>query len=108
MSARLNLRRLMWAGYNGGSVLKGADPQRVIVALQQRFDVVVVTLMQGPLNFELCCYDQNERQRLKVRYGWMGNGWQYEPVAVRQRQRRPRRNPGDVVYRPDGSYTVAA
>lgn len=105
MSARLNLRRLMWVGYNGGSTLKGADPQRVISALQQRFDVVP-TLRQGAMNFELRCYDQEGRQRLAIRYGWAGNGWRYEPVAIRQR--RPRRQAGDVVYQPDGSYTVAA
>lgn len=103
----MNLQRLMYAGYYGGSVLKGQPPQIVSNALEQRFDVVT-RRVGGALDFEMRCYEPEGRMRLKVRYGWMGNGWQYEPVAVRVNQPMPARQPGDVVYHRDGSWRVAA
>lgn len=102
----MNLMRLMYAGYFGGSTMKGEPPQRVIDALTQRFDVVTA-YVGGYYDRELRCYEPEGRLRLKVRYGWFGNGWKYEPVAVRKNQ-RPARKPGDVIYNRDGSYRVAA
>lgn len=106
MSARrVSLRRLMWAGYYGGSVLKGRAPQIVQSALEQRFDVVT-RRVGGLLDFEFRCYDPGGRCRMVVKYGWMGNGWVYEPMAVRTKA--PLRRSGDVIYHQDGSWRVAA
>ena len=102
----MNLQRLMYSGYYGGSVLKGQPPQIVLNALTQRFDVVT-RRVEGALDFELRCYQPEGDLRMKIRYGWMGNGWVYEPVAVR-RNRPVTRQPGDVIYHSDGSYRVAA
>lgn len=98
---KLNLNRLMYAGYYGGSTLKGADPDRLISALARRFDVVGV-YSAGLYDRELRCYQPEGDLRLRVQYRWIGNGWQYQPLAVPRR--RPVRRPGDVVYQPDGSF----
>lgn len=102
---KLNLSRLMYAGYAGGSTLKGADPDRLISALARRFDVVSC-YAPGLYDRELRCYQPEGDLRLRVQYRWTGNGWQYQPLAVRHHH--PARRPGDVVYRPDGSFSVAA
>lgn len=102
----MNLMRLMYAGYYGGSVLKGRSPQTVIDALTRRFDVVT-RRVGGALDFEMRCYEPEGRMRMKIRYGWIGTGWVYEPVAVR-RNRPIQRQPGDVIYNRDGSYRVTA
>ena len=102
----MNLQRLMYAGYYAGSVLKGRPPQIVLNALEQRFDVVT-RRVDGALDFELRCYEPEGDLRMKIRYGWMGTGWVYEPVAVR-RNRPVTRQPGDVIYNRDGSWRVAA
>lgn len=104
----MNLKRLMYAGYYGGSVLKGQPPQIVLNALTRRFDVVTRRVGGAHLDFEMRCYEPEGRMRMKIRYGWMGNGWQYEPVAGRVNRPLPRRQPGDVIYNRDGSYRVAA
>ena len=103
----MNLQRMMYSGYYGGSVLKGQPPQIVIDALTRRFDVVT-RRVDGALDFELRCYEPEGRLRMKIRYGWMGTGWVYEPVAVRRNRPRPARQPGAVVYHRDGSWRVAA
>lgn len=102
----MNLQRLMYSGYYGGSVLKGRPPQVVIDALAEKFDVVNV-YASGALSRELRCYEPEGRMRMKIRYGWIGTGWVYEPVAVR-RNRPIQRQPGDVIYNRDGSYRVTA
>jgi hypothetical protein len=102
----MNLKRLMYAGYYGGSVIKGEPPKIVIDALAEKFDVVNV-YVSCALSRELRCYEPEGRMRMKIRYGWMGTGWVYEPVAVR-RNRPVTRQPGDVIYNRDGSWRVAA
>ena len=101
----MNLQRLMYAGYWGGSVLKGRPPQVVIDALTTRFDAVTA-YTGGYFDREIRCYEPEGRMRMKIRYGWFGNGWRYEPMAVRVK--RPVRQPGDVIYHRDGSWRVAA
>lgn len=105
-----NLMKLMYAGYYGGNALKGLTPHVVEQALKRRFDVTC-RYVGGAYDFEMVCRerapDGDGPVRLRVRYGWRGNGWQqYEPVAVRKNTRLPR--PGDVVYQPDGGYRIAA
>ena len=109
-----NLMKLMYAGYFGGSMLKGEEPYWpywVERALKRVFAVVKTERTPGTLDFEFRCYDHDEgdddlRMRLRIQYGWCGNGWRYEPVAVRKNTRLPRA--GDVVYLPDGGYRIAA
>lgn len=110
MSSRVSLMKLMYAGYYGGSTIKGVAPQYIVNALSRRFDVATRLIqtrhVSGVLDFEIRCYEPKGRLRLTIRYGWTGAGWRYEPVAVRQS--RPQRKPGDVVYRSDGTYSIAA
>lgn len=103
----MNLQRLMYSGYYGGSTLKGEPPQIVINALAEKFDVVNA-YVGGYYDREMRCYEPEGRMRMKIRYGWFGNGWRYEPVAVRVNRPRPARQPGDVIYNRDGSWRVAA
>ena len=109
MKPRINLRRLMYAGYWGSSMLKGEEPYWVERALKRVFAVVKTERTPGTLDFEFRCYDEGDddlRMRLRIQYSWCGNGWRYEPVAVRKNTKLPR--PGDVVYLPDGGYQIAA
>ena len=104
-----NLMKLMYAGYWGGSVLMGESPLHVGYALRRVFDTVTNERRAGAWNlhdFEFRCYDAQGDLRLRVQYGWVGNGWRYEPVPVRKNTKLPR--PGDVVYFPDGGYPIAA
>lgn len=104
-----NLMKLMYAGYWGGSRMRGENPLHVSHALQLCFDQVITEHRPGAwnaLDFEFRCYDESGDLRLRVRYGWDGAGWSYEPVAVRKNTRVPRA--GDVVYLPDGGYRIAA
>lgn len=103
----MKLMRLMYAGYFGGSEIKGQPPQIVFAALNRRFDVVT-RRVGGALDFEMRCYEPEGPLRMKIRYGSVGNGWVYEPVAVRRNSPRPARQSGDVTYQRDGSYRVAA
>ncbi len=80
----MNLRRLMYSGYYGGSRLQGVDPSVVRAALERRFDVVVAH-QGGVLDFEARCYSPADGAlRLKVQYGWLGGGWVYQPLAARR------------------------
>ena len=103
----MNLMKLMYAGYAGGSTMKGRPPGVVEDALSRRF-FLVTRRVGGNLDFEIRCYEPKPDGdlRLRIRYGWTGNSWRYEPLAVRRR--RLVRQPGDVVYRPDGSFSVSA
>lgn len=104
-----NLMKLMYAGYYGGSLLLGESPLHVGYALRRVFDTVTNERRPGAWNlydFEFRCYDESGDLRLRIQYGWVGNGWRYEPVPVRKNTRVPR--PGDVVYLPDGGYQIAA
>lgn len=84
---RLNLSRLMYSGYQGGSVLVGVTPTHVIQALQRRFDVVSC-FSPGVYDHELRCYDESTGLRLRVQYRQdRVFRWQYNPVAVRRRDR---------------------
>lgn len=106
---KMNLSKLMYAGYYGGSALKGVDPYSMEQALKSRFDVSCHRV-GGVYDFELVCRqpsaDGDGPIRLRVRYGWVGTGWQYQPVPARKNTRLPRS--GDVVYGPDGGYRIAA
>ena len=109
MKMRVSLSRLMYAGYWGASMLKGESPLHVGYALRRVFDTVTNERRAGAWNlydFEFRCYDESGDLRLRIQYGWVGNGWRYEPVAVRKNTRLPR--PGDVVYLPDGGHQIAA
>ena len=108
MKMRVSLSRLMYAGYWGGSRLLGESPVHVGYALQRCFDQVVTERRRpwDALDFEFRCYDAAGDLRLRVQYGWAGNGWRYEPVPVRKNTKLPR--PGDVIYLPDGGYQIAA
>lgn len=104
-----SLMKLMYAGYWGASMLKGEEPYYVERALKRCFDQVITERRPGAwnaLDFEFRCYDESGDLRLRIQYGWSGNGWRYEPVAVRKNTRVPR--PGDVVYLPDGGNQIAA
>lgn len=105
----MNLSRLMYAGYYGGSVMKGVSPHHVEQALKRRFDVSCHRI-GGVYDFEFVCRetdpDFDGAVRLRIRYGWFGNGWQYQPIPVRKRTRVARA--GDVIYQPDGGYRIAA
>ena len=101
-----SLMKLMYAGYWGASMLKGEEPYYVERALKRVFDRVLTERQPNALDFEFRCYDESGDLRLRIQYGWVGNGWLYEPVPVRKNTRVPR--PGDVVYLPDGGYQIAA
>ena len=101
-----SLMKLMYAGYWGASMLKGEEPYYVERALKRVFDRVLTERQPNALDFEFRCYDAQGDLRLRIQYGWCGNGWRYEPVAVRKNTRLPRA--GDVVYLPDGGYRIAA
>lgn len=109
MKPRINLRRLMYAGHYGGSLMLGESPIHMGYALRRAFDQVETERRSGAwnaLDFEFRCYDESGDLRLRIRYGWTGSGWQYEPVPVRKNTRVPRS--GDVAYQPDGGYRIAA
>lgn len=103
----MNLSKMMYAGYYGGSVLKGLNPHHVEHALKRRFDVTCHRL-GGVYDFELVCrqpdLDGDGPVRLRIQYGWIGNGWKYQPIPVRKRTRSARA--GDVIYQPDGGIAA--
>ena len=104
-----SLMKLMYTGYYGGSLLLGESPLHVGYALRRAFETVTNERRPGAwnaLDYEFRCYDAQGALRLRVLYGWAGNGWRYEPVAERKNTRVPRR--GEVVYLPDGGYQIAA
>ena len=101
-----NLMKLMYAGYWGASMLKGEEPYYVERALKRVFDRVLTERQPNTLDFEFRCYDAAGDLRLRIQYGWVGNGWCYDPVPVRKNTKLPR--PGDVVYLPDSGYQIAA
>lgn len=71
----------------GNTFIEGIPPIHVEMALKQAFDLVVTERLPGAWNYyeyEWQCYDDQGDLRLKVQYGWTGNGWRYRPVAVRR------------------------
>lgn len=99
MNVKINLKALMNHGHWGNSFLEGTPPIHVEWTLKQVFDNVVLERLPGAWNlyeFEWNCYDANGELRLKVQYGWTGNGWRYQPVAACRKTKRLKS--GDVLY----------
>ena len=83
----LNLAKMLYTGYAGGSALAGREPDAVIMALEKRFVVGFRYPHVRGVDQEAMCYDRTGL-RLRVQY-WQGrNGaWHYEPLAVRKAER---------------------